>query len=168
LYLLAGLIEKRKRKIRYINCAHEEYSIYRKAYRYIHSTDKNFFNCIKESFLLSRNHYLNCIRIDRKNATWKKSFLPFNCFAIGLIAPSLNLLIKGSQYSVCEILPFQLFEINILIFAVLWFLYPIACFFAVKIETGIMFDSKFWFNLCYFLFSFAVIVVLNGILIVLN
>ena len=167
LYLLAGLIEKNKRKIRYINWFYEKNAEYRKAYKHIHAIDanKNFLGCIKENVLLSQNFHLSNLKIDKKDTAWKKSFLPFNYFAIGLFSPCLNLLINGSQYSTCEILLLQLFEINILIFVVLWFLYPVTSFLAVRIETGIMFESQFWFNLGYFLFSFAVFFVLNGILI---
>lgn len=167
MYLLAGMTERNKRKVRYINRCCEKSAKYRKTYRYIHSVDikKKFFHCIKENTFLSQNFQLNSTTIDRKDTAWKKCFLPFNYFAIGLISPCFNLLIKGSQYSMCEILSFQLFETNILIFVVLWFLYPITSILAVRIETGIMFQSKFWFNVGYFLFSFAVFFVLNGIII---
>lgn len=170
LYLLSGFLEKNKRKIRYINSVWKEHTEYRKAYKYIHcvSNNENFFNCLKENILLSQNYYLSDLKTDRKDIAWKKSFLPLNYFMMGLILPSLNLLVKGSQYSMYVFLPFQLLEINILIFVMLWFLYPISYFLAVKIETGIMFQSKLWFNVGYFLFSFAVFVVLNGIVIVSN
>jgi len=170
LYLLVGFLEKNRRKIRYINFIWEEHTGYRKAYKYIHcaSSNKNFLNSVKEKILLSQNYYLSSLRIDRKDIAWKKSFLPFNCFVVGLIFPSLNLLVKGSQYSMHELLPFQLLEINILVFVALWFLYPATYFLAVKMETGIMFQSKPWFNIGYFSFSFAVFIVLNGIVIMSN
>lgn len=170
LYILSGFLEKNRRRIRYINFVWKEHTEYRKAYKYIHciGNNGNFFNCFKENILLSQNDYLSDLKIDRKNISWKKSFLSPNYFVMGLILPSLNLLVNGSQYSTYAFLPFELLEINILIFVVLWFIYPITYFLAVKIETGIMFQSKCWFNVGYFLFSFAIFVVLNGIVIVSN
>ena len=84
---------------------------------------------------------------------------------MGLIYPSLILLINGSQFFLGTNIFLRLLEINILIFTVLWYLYPVTYFFAVKIETGVMYQSKLWFNIAFLLFSFAIFFVLNGILI---
>lgn len=169
-YILIGFFEINSRKIRYINYSIREKKCVKKAYKHIHTTDnKNFFNCIVDNvFLLHQNSYLKNVIINRKECAWKKSFLPANYFVIGLICPSLNLVIMGSQYGKSDVLFLKLFEINILIFVLLCILYPIAYFFSVKLETGKMFQSKFWFNIGYILFSFLIFFTLNGIVILSN
>lgn len=165
-YFFMGYTENKTRKIRYINAVGKENIKYRKDYKRIHNISKNkkFINSINESCLLFKNY--SCGKIDKKDRTWKKSFLPFNYFMIGLIIPNLNLVFNRSQYFSYDVLFFKLLETNILIFSILWFLYPITHFLAVKIETGIMFQSKIWFDIGYFLFSIAVFIAFNGILIV--
>lgn len=167
-YLFAGASERNKRKIRYINYIVEKDTGCRKVYKYIHSVKHNNFTIdLKELLFLPKDNIINNIVFDKRNPAWKKSFLPFGYFVIGLIYPSLNLLINGSQFSCFDNIILRLLEINILIFSILWYIYPIAYFFAVKIETGIMFKSKIWFNISFVLFSLALIFALNGILVLL-
>lgn len=165
-YLSAGIFEQNKRKMRFINYTLDKNKTYQKTYKYIHCVnEKNFFTNLKGFVFLSKNNSFNNLKIDKKSVAWKKCFLPFDYFVFGLIYPSLSLLINGSQFSLGANIFLKLLEMNILIFTVLWYLYPITSFFAVKIETGIMYQSKLWFNVAFLLFSFALFFVLNGILI---
>ncbi len=165
-YLSDGILEKNKRKMRFINYTMNKKRSYQKAYKHIHCVNENnFFTGLKNFIFLSKDSVLKKWTIDKKDVAWRKSFLPFNYFVFGLIYPCLRLLINGSQFSIEANLFLRLLEINILIFTVLWYLYPVSNFFAVRIETGIMYQSKLWFNIAFFLFSFALVLVLNGILI---
>jgi len=169
IYFTERLFEKHKRKLRYIHQSEKTYNRQRNKIKSFYAVNNNkFFILLKNAILLKRNNELNNLNIEINDRKWKKSLLPFNYFMTGLIIPGLNLLIYGSQYSSYNNLFFILFEINILIFTILWFLYPIAYYMAVKIETGKLFQCKIYFNISYLLFSFAVFTVLNGIIISLG
>ena len=114
-YISNGLLEDNKRKLRYINYVANNNIEYTKAYNYIHCSNDNkgFFESLKENVFISKNKNLNKWVIDKKKIAWKKTFLPFGYFIIGLIYPSINLLINGSQFSSLAPLPLRLLEINI-------------------------------------------------------
>lgn len=167
IYLLERWFENHKRKVRYIVQVEKTSERQMKNYKYFYTVDNNkkFSNLLKEAILLRRNKKLDFMNIKNDDKEWEKSFLPFDYFVMGLIVPSVNLLINGTQYFIYDNLLLDLFKVNILIFTTLWFLYPLAYYFSVKIETGKMFQCKGYFNVSYLLFSFAIFMVLNGIII---
>ena len=170
IYIISGLIENNKRKIRYVNYVKNSTHKYRKAYAYIHrnsNDDKNNIVSIIHCFTLPKSHLIDDINVDKADKVWKKSFLPINFFMIGFICPSLNLLIYGTQYSANNSLFLRLLEVNILGVTILWHLYPITKFFSVYfIETGKLFKCPLWFNIYFFLFAFILLFILNGILLI--
>lgn len=117
--------------------------------------NKGFFNYLKIIISLS---------FKRDSEGTAKKFLPFACFMIGLIYPCINFLVYGSQYSYENARLLRMAEPNLIIITALWLLYPVCDYLAVKIETGIMYDSKLWFNIGYFSFAFIILFALNGIL----
>lgn len=168
LYLAVGFMDNKYRMIRYINYIQNKANKWRQLYQYIHNVNNNktFLGIIKEYICLPEISHCDKKGLNKKEKAWKKSFLPFNYFVIGLVFPSLNLIVIGSQYYALGIVPLVLLECNILIFTILYYIYPIAKYCAVTIETGILFQNKKTFIFCYILFSFAVIIVSNGVLII--
>lgn len=156
-YILIGIIEKKHRIIYSLN-SHNHNPIKNdiKLYNDMHNFKRS------DHFIDITKNYFKFMNLVELNNKFNSKFLPFRFFAVGLIIPSLNLVLEGSQYQNSNSF-LLIFENYIFLFTFLYWIYPITYFLTVKLETSKMYECKTLFHICYILFSFVLLLLLTVI-----